>query len=298
MRLFNTFSIFTVCVISAFVLSSCSRATAPASVKRYNLDNSVGSLGIIQVYEGDNLYRIAQNYKIPLRDLVSKNDLKPPFLLSPGDRLTIPSPRIHIVRKGESYASISKLYDLSVTELVRQNNASSPFVLHEGDKVYLSRTKAKKMQIAKKVSYTPQKLEKAKEKANMPSPPKRSSSRFAWPTQGRVLSSYGAKKGGLFNDGVNIGAPKGSPVRVAENGVVVYSGRELKGFGNLVLVKHDGGYVTAYAHLNKSLVKKGAVLSKGETLGTVGSTGGVDTPQLHFEIRKKGKAINPQNYLG
>lgn len=287
-------------VLTALSLQGCGRSSAPASVKKYSFDNAVGSIGIIQVYEGDNLYRIAKNYNIPIRDLIEVNKLNSPFILNIGDRLTVPSPRIHTVQKGESYASIARLYDLSITELVRQNNATSPFLLHEGDQVYLSRSRAPKATTSSnKLAYSKQRVEAVKKSANMPKPPKRSSSKgFQWPVQGRLLSSYGAKKGGLFNDGINIGAPKGSVVRSAENGVVVYSGSELKGFGNLVLVKHDGGYVTAYAHLGKSLVKKGMVISKGEGLGTVGSTGSVSTPQLHFEIRKNGKAINPKGYLG
>ena len=286
-------------LVLVLFLASCGRSSPPASVKQYNFNNAVGSVGVIQVYEGDNLYRLAKNYNIPMRDIIEANNLKSPFILNIGDRLTIPSPRIHTVSKGDTYASISRLYDLSITELVRQNNASAPFLLHEGDQVYLSRSRMPGVtRSTSKVSYSKKNLETAKKRINMPKPPKRSGGKgFEWPVQGRLLSSYGAKKGGLFNDGINIGAPKGTAVRAAENGVVVYSGNELKGFGNLVLVKHDGGFVSAYAHLEKSLVKKGVIVSKGEGLGTVGSTGSVNTPQLHFEIRKNGKALDPKKYL-
>ncbi|RVU39239.1 LysM peptidoglycan-binding domain-containing protein [Hwanghaeella grinnelliae] len=132
----------------------------------------------------------------------------------------------------------------------------------------------------------------------VPRPEARSKDTFLWPVQGRVISRFGPKAGGLHNDGVNIAAPRGTSVRAAENGVVVYAGSELKGFGNMVLVKHADGYVTAYAHTADVLVKRGDRVRRGQAIARVGSTGNVDRPQLHFEIRKGRKAINPQGRLG
>lgn len=132
----------------------------------------------------------------------------------------------------------------------------------------------------------------------VPRPEPRSKDTFLWPVQGRVISRYGPKAGGLHNDGVNIAAPRGTAVRAAENGVVVYSGSDLKGFGNMVLVKHADGYVTAYAHTSDVLVQRGDRVRRGQAIARVGSTGNVDRPQLHFEIRKGRKAINPQGRLG
>ncbi|WP_425404736.1 peptidoglycan DD-metalloendopeptidase family protein [Hwanghaeella sp.] len=132
----------------------------------------------------------------------------------------------------------------------------------------------------------------------VPRPGARSKDTFLWPVQGRVISRYGPKAGGLHNDGVNIAAPRGTPVRAAENGVVVYAGSELKGFGNMVLVKHADGYVTAYAHTADILVRRGDQVRRGQAIARVGSSGNVDSPQLHFEIRKGRKAIDPQGRLG
>lgn len=132
----------------------------------------------------------------------------------------------------------------------------------------------------------------------VPRPDARSKDTFLWPVQGRVISRYGPKAGGLHNDGVNIAAPRGTPVRAAENGVVVYAGSELKGFGNMVLVKHADGYVTAYAHTADVLVQRGDKVRRGQAIARVGSSGNVDRPQLHFEIRKGRKAIDPQGRLG
>ncbi|WP_374467239.1 murein hydrolase activator EnvC, partial [Ferrovibrio sp.] len=127
--------------------------------------------------------------------------------------------------------------------------------------------------------------------------PPRSGRTFSWPVRGRVLSTFGPKPDGLHNDGINIAARAGAPVIAAENGVVVYAGSELKGFGNLLLVRHADGWMTAYAHLDKALVKKGQKVTRGQAIGTVGSTGGVSQPQLHFEIRKGTQAVDPAKFL-
>jgi murein DD-endopeptidase MepM/ murein hydrolase activator NlpD len=120
-----------------------------------------------------------------------------------------------------------------------------------------------------------------------------SGARFLQPVAGRVLSGYGPKPDGLHNDGVNIAAPLGTPVKAADRGTVVYAGNELRGFGNLMLLKHEDGFVTAYAHLDKIDVAKGDTVARGQRIGTVGHTGSVSEPQLHFELRRGAKAIDP-----
>jgi murein DD-endopeptidase MepM/ murein hydrolase activator NlpD len=127
--------------------------------------------------------------------------------------------------------------------------------------------------------------------------PKRSSNKFLQPVKGKLLSSYGPKDNGSFNDGINIAAARDLPVKAAENGVVVYADNELKGSGNLVLIRHADRWMTAYAHLGDIKVKRGAVVKRGDTIGTVGSSGSVDKPQLHFEVRRGTEAINPEVYL-
>ena len=111
------------------------------------------------------------------------------------------------------------------------------------------------------------------------------------------MSHYGSKSDGLFNDGINIAAAQGTAVKAAENGVVAYAGNEVKGMGNLIIIQHSGGWMTVYAHMDSMVVRRGARVSVGQKIGTVGATGKVDTPQLHFEIRKGTKAYNPSSYL-
>lgn len=121
--------------------------------------------------------------------------------------------------------------------------------------------------------------------------------RFVWPVNGRVVSGYGDKAGGLHNDGVNIQAPRGTPIRAAADGVVVYSGSDLKGFGNMLLIRHGGNWLTAYAHAQAVLVDRGQRVKQGEVIARVGSSGNVDQPQLHFELRRGREAVDPERYL-
>jgi murein DD-endopeptidase MepM/ murein hydrolase activator NlpD len=120
---------------------------------------------------------------------------------------------------------------------------------------------------------------------------------FRWPVRGRVVTGYGAKTNGKSNDGINVAVPEGTPIKAAEDGVVAYSGNELKGYGNLVLVRHSNGYVTAYAHASELMVKRGETIKRGQVIGKSGQSGEVTSPQLHFEIRKGSSPVDPLQFL-
>jgi murein DD-endopeptidase MepM/ murein hydrolase activator NlpD len=120
---------------------------------------------------------------------------------------------------------------------------------------------------------------------------------FRWPARGRVISGAGAMSNGQQNDGINLALPEGTPVHAAEDGVVAYAGSELKGYGNLVLVRHGNGFVTAYAHASEILVKRGDQVRRGQVIAKSGQTGNVTSPQLHFEIRKGSAPVDPTQYL-
>ena len=120
---------------------------------------------------------------------------------------------------------------------------------------------------------------------------------FRWPVRGKVIAGYGAKTNGKSNDGINLAVPEGTPVKAAEDGVVAYSGNELKGYGNLVLVRHANGYVTAYAHASELLVKRGDTIKRGQIIAKSGQSGEVGSPQLHFEIRKGSNPVDPLQFL-
>lgn len=120
---------------------------------------------------------------------------------------------------------------------------------------------------------------------------------FGWPIRGRVISNFGDKPNGQANDGLNIAAPLGTQVLAAKDGTVAYAGNELRSFGNMVLVRHPGGMFTVYAHLDQILVTKDAPITKGQVVGTVGQSGGVSEPQLHFEVRRGSNPQDPMKYL-
>jgi murein DD-endopeptidase MepM/ murein hydrolase activator NlpD len=113
--------------------------------------------------------------------------------------------------------------------------------------------------------------------------------KFRWPISGRVITDFANSKG----TGINIEAPEGTAVRAAENGQVIYAGSGVEGYGNLVLIRHPNGYVSAYAHLKDMNVAKGTVVNRGDNIGTAGMTGSVSKPQLHFELRKGATPVDP-----
>jgi murein DD-endopeptidase MepM/ murein hydrolase activator NlpD len=120
---------------------------------------------------------------------------------------------------------------------------------------------------------------------------------FAWPVSGRVISDFGSTANGGKNDGINIATAMDTPIHASASGSVTYAGDELKGYGNLVLVKHAGGFTTAYAHASRLVVQRGDFVAKGQVIGYAGQTGDVTSPQLHFEIRNATTPLNPRSYL-
>jgi murein DD-endopeptidase MepM/ murein hydrolase activator NlpD len=120
---------------------------------------------------------------------------------------------------------------------------------------------------------------------------------FRWPVRGRIITTFGPKVAGQQSDGINLAVPEGTSVKAAEDGVVTYAGNELKGYGNLILVRHNNGFVTAYAHASELMVKRGDSVKRGQIIARAGQTGNVQSPQLHFEIRKGATPVDPTQYL-
>lgn len=290
------------------------------------------------VAKGDSLYGIARRSGLPLRAIIDANAMQPPYKLTLGQSLTIPQARAHVVAPGDTVFNISRRYGVDRSELVRLNGLEPPYAIPLGQTLILPQpgTGTRVTQIATApqarpatkatpgsqsaaqpqaalgepiAKPIPKPAAKSATRSTAPKPvvakrgpvgkpPPRSKSTFLWPVQGPVLSSYGGKKDGVHNDGVNIAAPRGAPVRAAENGVVAYAGEELKGFGKLLLIKHADNWVTAYAHNEKLLVQQGDVVTRGQSVARVGSTGSVPRPQLHFEVRRGTRAVNPETMMG
>jgi murein DD-endopeptidase MepM/ murein hydrolase activator NlpD len=130
-----------------------------------------------------------------------------------------------------------------------------------------------------------------------PAQPRSASDKLRWPVSGRIISGFGQRSDGTHNDGINLSVPPGTSVHAAEQGTVAYAGSELKGYGNLILVRHDNGWVTAYAHNDQLLVKRGDKVQRGQVIAKAGRTGSVDQPQLHFELRQGSKPVDPVPFL-
>ena len=154
---------------------------------------------------------------------------------------------------------------------------------------------------AKSIAFPPREpsaAEEARAEAAAAPPQNHGGGHFPWPLRGRVLASYGVAADGTHNDGINIAASRGTPIEAVEAGIVAYAGNELRGYGNLVLVKHGNGWISAYAHCDELLVKKGDPVYRGKVIAKVGATGGVSEPQLHFELRQGKRPVDPRGYLG
>ena len=226
-------------------------------------------------------------------------------------------PAIHVVAPGETLNSIARLYNKPVLVLAKANNIRPDTMVRAGDHIVIPDMKAA-APVAPRAD-VPVAQPSGPSLATVESPhsarlaaptappvqenpvkvaePAGELPTFRWPVRGRVIAAFGPKPNGLQNDGINLAVPEGTPIKAAEDGVVAYAGNELKGYGNLVLVRHSNGFVTAYAHASEILVKRGESVKRGQVIAHSGQTGNVTSPQLHFEIRKGATPVDPAQYL-
>ena len=257
-----------------------------------------GCTSTVRVRKGDTLYSIARRKNVPVRALIQENHLTPPYTIKKGQLLKIPQQRIYTVRKGDTLYSIARKFNSNVTDVARQNNLSAPYSLKPGQKLVV-KSWDNSVSDADKSSLNPPEA-KAKNtpiKRAIQIPKSAQGKRFNRPVLGKVIGNFGPNNAGVNNDGINIATKAGTPILAADKGTVAYAGNDLKGYGNLILLKHDDGWFTAYAHADKISVKRGALIKAKQPIGTVGKTGGVKTPQLHFEVRYKTKPVDPNLYL-
>ena len=227
------------------------------------------------VGQGETLIGISKRYNVALKDLAKANHIEPYTQLKMGDRLVIPG------RAAATAAPAKPATVAAAKPAPAQPKAAAP-----ATKV----ASAEPQHTARAVTPTPDVSEETKSSASgAPS--------FRWPVRGRIIAGYGPKPNGQQNDGINLSVPEGTPVKAAEDGVVAYAGNELKGYGNLVLIRHPNGFVTAYAHASELMVKRGDNVKRGQTIAKAGQTGTVTAPQVHFEIRKGSSPVDPTQYL-
>lgn len=243
-----------------------------------------------QVKDGDTLYSIARTFDLNVAQLTAINNLPKNAKVRVGQKIKMQGasePEIKTAVAAVSSA-IEKPFSSVVTKWAEQS----------ADRFSVDKISAHKQ--PEKPAATVVKNDMFQPRATPPPVIILNSKRpnFVWPVRGKVISMYGAKGGGLQNDGINIAAPKGTPVTSAADGIIAYVGDDLKSYGNLILIRHSGGLITAYAHMASVTVKKGMPVRKGQPIGSVGSSGTVATSQLHFEIRQGAKTYDPKQYLG
>lgn len=189
----------------------------------------------------------------------------------------------HTVAKGEDLASIARAYHVDAQQLAEVNNLKAPYAVDTGSKVFIPK--------ASRDEGTAQSTNKTVELARVSD----DKGRLAWPVEGKVVSAFGVRDGEQYN-GITIEAPEGTPIRAAADGKVGHV-RSLPGYGNLVLIEHADRLVTVYAHMKDISVKEGERVTRGATIGTVGTSGRTEGPLLYFEVRSRSKPRNPLFFL-
>jgi murein DD-endopeptidase MepM/ murein hydrolase activator NlpD len=250
--------------------------TPPAMSAPQTKPAAVASSSVHVVNAGETLFSIARRNNIPAAKLAKANNLPLTVQLKTGQRITVPG--------GVKTAAATPAAQPKPTVAAASKPATTA-------PVTVAEAPAAKKETANLATETKEVEKEAKQEATSGLPS------FRWPVRGRVIAAYGAKTSGKQNDGINLAVPEGTPVKAAEDGVVTYSGNELKGYGNLVLVRHSNGYVTAYAHASELMVKRGETIKRGQIIAKAGQTGEVSSPQLHFEIRQGSTPVDPSKFL-
>ncbi len=246
------------------VTGATQRASAPKAAEPARTAGSVHVVG-----PGETLYGIARRHSISPAALARANNIQLNTRLNIGDRLNVPGGRPAVAQ----HAPPPRVAQPRTVKA--QKVASAP---------------VENARVVTPVTHTTESVTKTAEAVGgIPS--------FRWPVKGRIIAGFGKRPNGTENDGINLAVPEGTPIKAAEDGVVAYAGNELKGYGNLVLVRHANGYVSAYANASALLVKRGDTIKRGQVIARAGQTGNVTSPQLHFEIRKGSTPVDPAKYL-
>jgi murein DD-endopeptidase MepM/ murein hydrolase activator NlpD len=250
-------------------------STSPKSAPTYAAQPKAGG-SVHVVKAGDTLMSISRGTGVSVAALAKTNHIDSSKKLSVGDRLTIPQGGHQVAAAQPSAApKVAEIRTAPAEKKIKVASAAPAQTVH----------------VAKEEPQTTETVVKAAEPSGaMPS--------FRWPARGRVIAGFGSKPNGTQNDGINLAVPEGTPIKAADDGVVAYAGNELKGYGNLVLIRHSNGYVSAYAHARELLVKRGDTIKRGQVIAHAGQTGNVTSPQLHFEIRKGSTPVDPTQFLG
>jgi murein DD-endopeptidase MepM/ murein hydrolase activator NlpD len=249
---------------------------------------------------GETLMKLSRQYHKSLSEIARANHIPPSTMVKVGDRIVIPG-----VRASQIAAAPARTQAPQTAAVAVQHPKAEP--MQKVASIPATKPVATKPVATKPVAAAPSAptatANMVTPAAHSPEPPKTKAEvtaampSFRWPVRGRVITAFGPRPSGAQNDGINVAVPEGAPIRAAEDGVVAYAGNELKTYGNLVLVRHANGFVTAYAHASEILVKRDEPVKRGQIIAKAGQTGSVAAPQLHFEIRKGSTPVDPQPYL-
>lgn len=247
----------------------------------------------VTVQRGDTLSDIAHAHHIPLRMLAEANGLSLPYRIQLGRTLMIPG-------AGQPKTPVSLAASPSTEQQVAAAPLPpvvSPSAEPKGDAAVPAANPSGTAAPPPIAEPSPQSDALPPASSSATPPAAHSSGAFLWPVRGRILAAYGPRGDGTHNDGINIGAPRGTAVEAVDAGVVAYTGNELRGYGNLILIRHANGWISAYAHCDQLLVQRGEKVARGQVIGRVGSTGNVREPQLHFELRHGHQPVDPREFL-
>ncbi|HZU91338.1 MAG TPA: M23 family metallopeptidase [Stellaceae bacterium] len=270
----------------------------------------------VVVQPGQSLSMIARTYHLAWPALAAANHLSPPYHLKPGQRLVIPGGRAYAAAPPAPVAVASLPPPAAAMPAPEKREPATtrpprliPLDASEGaaarDGRPTAAAKAPPAAAPRPSFARPIPLDNPTAPSAMRSRPSATREAaaeehgaFLWPVRGSIVEGFGAGPGGTRNEGINIAAPQGAPVKAADAGVVVYVGNELRGYGNLILIKHAQGWISAYAHCGAVLVRRGDKVRRGQIIARIGATGNVQEPQLHFELRRGKKAVDPRPLLG
>ncbi len=259
------------------------------------------------VKRGDTLFSISQRHGMNYRELAAVNNIRYPYLLKPGQRLRIPvdNPGYHTVKRGETLYSIAWKYGLDYRQLAAANGVRYPYTIHAGQRLSLTPPAT----IASKPATAPKPKPPSSTSSTAPKPVAKPAPRpvpkpapampanrdpWSWPANGKVVETFSTS--GRVNKGIDIAGQRGQPVQSTRSGKVVYAGTGVAGYGNLIIIKHDETYLSAYAHNERILVNEGATVKAGQKIAEMGDSG-TDRVMLHFEIRREGKPVDPLGFL-
>ncbi|MBB3974293.1 M23 family metallopeptidase [Hansschlegelia beijingensis] len=278
---------------------------------------------VVTLQRGESLHTLSQRYGVPATAIMQANNMRNANGLAPGQQIVIPSysgqqvaaaPAPSPARVAAAPAPMTRpapapMRPAGPAQVANAApNGEMKFVTGAQPKGAEPAAKPAPQQVAAAPVAKPAPAPVAEAKPaddNVktaalkvdPAPAADSAPSFRWPVRGRVISAYGSKASGTTNDGINVAVPEGTDVKASDDGVVAYAGSELKGFGNLVLIRHSNGWVTAYAHNSALKVKRGDTVRRGQVIAKSGSTGNVSSPQLHFEVRKGATTVDPLQHL-